>query len=40
MKVLHHLILICAVCALAGCAPRESSLDEAIDALPPDEWGP
>ena len=40
MKVLCYLIYIYTFCALTGCAPRESSLDEAIDALPPDEWGP
>ena len=40
MKVSCYLICIYAFCALTGCARRESSLDEAIDALPPDEWGP
>jgi len=33
MKMLHHLILICAVCVLAGCSRPEPTLDEAIDAL-------
>ncbi len=41
MKVAHHLFLIGAACVLAGCSRLEStpSLDEVINALPPDEWG-
>ena len=35
MKVLHHMILICTVCILAGCSRTEPTLDEAIDTLPP-----
>ena len=38
MKVLHHMILICAACVLAGCSRPEPTLDEAIDALT-DDWG-
>jgi len=30
MKMLHHLILICATCVLAGCSRPEPTLDEAI----------
>ena len=41
MKVAHHLFLIGAACVLAGCSRLEftPSLDEVINALPPDEWG-
>ena len=38
MKVLHHVILICAACVIAGCSRPEPTLDEAIDALS-DDWG-
>ena len=37
MKVLYHLILICAACVLAGCSRPEPTLDEAIAALS-DNW--